>query len=609
MLGAPASSCFQFRKPGWLYADRRGRGASEDDGHAEEEIDVIQKIGASVLWAMIVAAIVVLLLGIFVSPWWLLLEIIFVPLALIGIWDYTQTKHSILRNFPILGHLRFILEDMGPELHQYLVESNTDGRPFNRDTRSMIYERAKGVTDKKPFGTEQDVYASGYTYLKHSIATRPMAEDPVPRPARHGRRPAVHAAVLALGLQHLGDELRRAQRARRARHEHRRQAKGNFAHDTGEGGISRHHRAGGGDLIWQIGTGYFGCRKPTGEFDPELFEKNATDPQVKMIEIKVSQGAKPGHGGILPGAKVTEEIAEARLVPVGETVFSPTYHGAFSTPLEMCAFIAQLRELSGGKPVGFKICIGEPREFMGIVKAMIQTGIYADFIVVDGGEGGTGAAPQEFSNSMGYPLLEGLAFVHNTLVGAGIRDHFKVGASGKMVTASAMVTAMALGADWCNSARAFMFSVGCIQAQRCHTNQCPVGVTTQNPKLQRALIVPDKAERVARFHHNTVHALAEFVAAMGLDHPGQLAPHHVVRRVDATQVKSFDEIYTFSTHNCFDADSGPERLQRYWAESSAETFHYDPRFLTVGVATSPEPRRHSAGDSPRHPAQRCTRLR
>jgi glutamate synthase domain-containing protein 2 len=353
--------------------------------------------------------------------------------------------------------------------------------------------------------------------------------------------------------------------------------KGNFAHDTGEGGISRYHRGGGGDLIWQIGTGYFGCRKPEGGFDPDLFAKNATDPQVKMIEIKVSQGAKPGHGGILPGAKVTEEIAEARLVEVGKTVFSPTYHTAFSTPLEMTGFVTQLRELSGGKPVGFKICIGEPREFMSIVKAMIETGVYVDFIVVDGGEGGTGAAPQEFSNSMGFPLLEGLEFVHNTLVGAGMRDKVKLGASGKMVTASAMARAMALGADWCNSARAFMFAVGCIHSQRCHTNKCPVGVTTQDPKLQRALIVSHKAERVHNYHRNTVEALAEFVAAMGLDHPSELAPHHVVRRTSPTQVASLDEIYPFLVPDALVDGTAPERMQRYWKESSAETFRFAAR--------------------------------
>ena len=399
----------------------------------------------------------------------------------------SQTQHSIRGTTRSSGTSASSSRTWGRSSISTWWRATPTARPFNRDTRSIIYERAKGVTDTKPFGTEQDVYAEGYTYLKHSIATRPVAEDPVrdlritvggPDCTQPYSLSVLNISAMSFGA--LGGNAVLAMNTG---------AKlGNFAHDTGEGGISRYHRGGGGDLIWQIGTGYFGCRsKETGGFDPDLFAKNAVDPQIKMIEIKMSQGAKPGHGGILPGAKVTEEIAEARLVEVGKTVFSPTYHQAFSTPLEMCAFIAQLRELSGGKPVGFKICIGEPREFMAIVKAMMQTGIYADFIVVDGGEGGTGAAPQEFSNSMGFPLLEGLAFVHNTLVGAGIRDQIKVGASGKMVTASAIATSLALGADWCNSARAFMFSVGCIQAQRCNTNSCPVGVTTQDPKLQRAL--------------------------------------------------------------------------------------------------------------------------
>ena len=540
----------------------------------------MDKLGKNVLWAMIVCALLVVPLAVLASSWWWLLELIFVPLVLVGIYDLMQKRHSIIRNYPIVGHLRFLLEGMGPELHQYIVESDTDGRPFDRDTRSIIYERAKGVSDAKPFGTEQDVYADGYTYLKHSIATRPIAEDPVrdmritvggPQCAQPYSLSVLNISAMSFGA--LGGHAVLAMNTGAAR--------GNFAQDTGEGGISRFHRQGGGDLIWQIGTGYFGCRKKTGEFDPELFTKNATDPQIKMIEIKVSQGAKPGHGGILPGAKVTEEIAEARLVAVGETVYSPTYHQSFSTPREMTAFITQLRELSGGKPVGFKICIGEPREFMGIVKAMVETGVYADFIVVDGGEGGTGAAPQEFSNSMGFPLLEGLALVHNTLVGAGIREHLKIGASGKMVTASAIATAMALGADWCNSARAFMFSVGCIQAQRCHTNRCPVGVATQNPKLQRALVVPDKAERVHTFHKNTVHALAEFVAAMGLDHTNDLAPHHVVKRISPTATASLDEIYPSTAPGALLDGSAPERLQRYWSEARTESFRFVPTAVSV----------------------------
>ena len=536
---------------------------------------MILKIGTKVLWATLLLALATIPLAVLWSPWWWLLELLFVPLGVIGLWDFTQQRHSILRNYPIIGHVRFLLEDMGPELHQYLVEDNTSGRPFNRDTRSIIYRRAKGVTDTKPFGTEQDVYAEGYTYLKHSILTRPVAEDPV-RDLRIRVGGAACTQPYSLSVFNISAMSFGALGGNAVLAMNTGAKLGDFAHDTGEGGISRHHRGGGGDLIWQIGTGYFGCRKQNGDFDPELFETNASDPQVKMIEIKLSQGAKPGHGGILPGPKVTEEIAEARLVEVGKTVFSPTAHTAFSTPLEMVAFVAQLRELAGGKPVGFKICIGEPREFMAIVKAMLETGIVVDFIVVDGGEGGTGAAPQEFSDSMGFPLMEGLTVVHNTLVGAGIRDQIRVGASGKMVTASAIATAMALGADWCNSARAFMFSVGCIQAQRCNTNRCPVGVTSQDPKLQRALVVPDKAERVHHFHRNTVHALAEFIAAMGLDHPAELAPHHVVRRMSATQVASLDEIYPFLKPNQLIDGEAPPRAQRYWNQSKATSFRFDP---------------------------------
>jgi glutamate synthase domain-containing protein 2 len=532
---------------------------------------MIERIRTKVLWAVIVLAVLVVLLAVLFSPWWLLAEIVLVPLVLLGIYDYFQPKHSILRNYPLAGRMRFLLEGMGPELHQYLVENDTDGRPFDRDTRSVIYQRAKNVADKKPFGTEQNVYDAGYSWLNHSISPRPMVADPEadlrviiggPQCTQPYSASVLNISAMSFGA--LGEAAVRAM--------NQGAKAGGFAHDTGEGGLSKYHAEAGGDLIWQIGTGYFGCRDANGDFDPEAFRKNATLPQVKMIEIKVSQGAKPGHGGILPAAKVTAEIAEARLVPQGQDVFSPTYHKAFSTPLELCAFIARLRELSGGKPVGFKLCVGDPREFAGIVKAMLQTGIYADFIVVDGGEGGTGAAPLEFSDSLGSPLNEGLLVVQNTLVGAGIRDLVKIGASGKMVTASAMARAMALGADWCNSARAFMFAVGCIQSQRCHTNKCPVGVTTQDAKLQRALIVPDKAERVHNYHRNTVHALAELIAAMGLDHTSELRPYHAVRRVSEFQALAFEEIYDFVKPGAFIEGTGPARFQAFWDQASAESF-------------------------------------
>lgn len=532
---------------------------------------MIERIRTKVLWAVIVLTLLSIALAVAVSPWWWIAVGVFAALTLLGIYDYFQRRHSILRNYPLAGRMRFLLEGMGPELHQYLIENDTDGRPFDRDTRSVIYERAKSVGDKKPFGTEHDVYEAGYTWLNHSIAPVPMVAEPESdlRVVIGGEQCSqpYSASVLNISAMSFGALGQAAVRAMNTG------AKlGGFAHDTGEGGLSRYHKENEGDLIWQIGTGYFGCRDEDGNFDPEAFQRNATLPQVKMIEIKVSQGAKPGHGGILPAAKVTEEIAEARLVPVGKDVFSPTYHKAFSTPLEMCAFIATLRELSGGKPVGFKLCVGDPREFMAIVKAMMQTGIYADFIVVDGGEGGTGAAPLEFSDSLGAPLNEGLMVVQNTLVGAGIRDKFKIGASGKMVTASAMARSMALGADWCNSARAFMFAVGCIQSQRCHTNRCPVGVTTQDAKLQRALDVPDKAQRVHNYHRNTVHALAEMVAAMGLSHTSELGPHHVVRRVNQLQALALYEIYDFLGERDLVEGRATARFQQFWETSSPDTF-------------------------------------
>jgi glutamate synthase domain-containing protein 2 len=530
----------------------------------------MEKIGHKVWWLTI--AIAVVLVGLAFIHWRLLwLELIFVPLALLGLWDVTQKKHSILRNFPVVGHLRFLIEGMGPEIHQYLVESDQDGRPFNRDQRSVIYQRAKDVDDKKPFGTEMDVNAPGYSWLAHSISTRPVAKDPVGMLRTTVGGPdctqPYSASVLNISAMSFG-----ALGAPAIQAMNKGAMMGNFAHDTGEGSISPYHREYGGDLIWQLGTGYFGCRTQDGEFDPETFAERATQPQVKMIEIKVSQGAKPGHGGILPGAKVTREIAETRLVEEGKDVESPTYHKAFSTPREMTAFIARLRALSGGKPVGFKICIGDPREFMAIVKAMRKTGIHADFVVVDGGEGGTGAAPLEFSNAMGAPLLEGLTLVHNTLVGAGLRDEMRVGASGKLVTAAMICEAVGLGADWVNSARAFMFSVGCIQAQRCHTNRCPVGVTTQDPKLQRALVVPDKAERVHNFHRNTVHAVAEMIAAAGVDHPSELTADMMYRRISHIEVRRLDEIYPRINPGEFEAGTAPERFQRYWDQASADRF-------------------------------------
>ena len=462
------------------------------------------------------------------SGWW---PMLFLALCGVGIYDLQQSQHAILRNYPIIGHLRFMLESIRPEIRQYFLESETEAAPFSRAQRTLVYSRAKGQSDKRPFGTQLDTRAMGYEWINHSIAPSHLAghDFRVNVGGKDCTQPydislfnvsaMSFGALSANAIQalNLGAKM------------------GGFAHDTGEGSISRHHRAHGGDLIWEIGSGYFGCRDEQGHFSPENFVENVRSPQVKMVEIKLSQGAKPGHGGVLPGPKVTEEIAEARGVMVGEDCVSPASHSSFSTPLELMAFIQQLRTLSEGKPVGFKLCIGHPWEWFAIVKAMLETGIQPDFIVVDGAEGGTGAAPLEFSDHMGMPLQEALRLVHNTLVGAGLRDSIRLGASGKIVSAFDIARALALGADWCNSARGFMFALGCIQAQTCHSGNCPTGVTTQDPTRQLALVVPSKAERVKNFHEHTLEALQELMEASGLKTPHDFTPRHIMRRVSETQ--------------------------------------------------------------------------
>ncbi len=440
--------------------------------------------------------------------------------------DRRQDKRAILRNYPLIGHLRFLFEYIRPEIRQYFLEGDNDAAPFSRQQRSLVYQRAKGDSDKRPFGTQMDVHAEGYEWITHSLKPSEISS--------HDFRVLIggsactqpySASVFNISAMSFGALSANAIRALNGG-----ARKGGFAHDTGEGSISVHHRANGGDLIWEIGSGYFGCRHADGSFSPERFVENALDPQVKMIEIKLSQGAKPGHGGVLPGSKVTPEIAQARGVAMGQDCVSPAAHSAFSTPLEMMRFIDRLRTLSGGKPVGFKLCIGHPWEWFALCKAMLETEITPDFIVVDGAEGGTGAAPLEFSDHMGAPVQEGLLLVHNTLRGIGLRERVRLGCAGKVVSAYDMARMMALGADWCNAARGFMFALGCIQSQTCHTGACPTGVATQDPDRQKALVVGDKSERVWRFHQNTLHALKELVQAAGLTHPGQISPSHIVRR-------------------------------------------------------------------------------
>lgn len=494
--------------------------------------------------------------------------VVVLPLLAIAVWDFFQPRHSLRRNYPLLARVRWAMEDLRPFARAYIVEGDLEGRPFNHDERALVYARAKGELDAHPFGTELDVYTGEYDWLGHSIAPNAAA----PEEWRLGiggpqcTKP-YQAALLNISAMSFGSLSANAIEALNLG------AKmGGFAHDTGEGGLSKYHRKHGGDVIWELGSGYFGCRDKDGNFDPHLFADKAQADQVKMVEIKLSQGAKPGHGGMLPGAKVTPEIAETREVPLGQDCISPAAHSTFSTPLEMLEWAAQLRELSGGKPVGIKLCVGQPHELLAVMKAMIESGILLDYVVVDGAEGGTGAAPVELSNSMGMPLREGLIMVRNALVGTRLKDKVRVGASGKVHSGAGLAMNFALGADWCNAARAFMFALGCVQSMKCHTGACPTGIATQDALRQRGLVVEDKAARVARFQHQTLGAFREIVVAMGLDNPWQITPDLLRQRVNPARSDPVDRIYGFLDEGQLLDDPGSTRLARYWEMARSDSF-------------------------------------
>lgn len=455
-------------------------------------------------------------------------------LFVLGWIDFSQSKQAVRRNYPLTGRLRYGLEYIRPELRQYFLENDEEKLPFSRNQRAMVYARSKMQNDKRGFGSIKDMYDADTEWLAHSLL--PVQLDPASFRIQVGG--AQCTQPYALSLLNISGMSFGALSPNAIQALNRGAALGQFAHDTGEGSISVHHRQHGGDLIWQIASGYFGCRTADGHFDPERFSQQAQSPQVKMIEVKLSQGAKPGHGGVLPKAKVSAEIAEARGVPMGQDCVSPARHSAFASPLELLAFVAQLRQLSGGKPVGIKLCVGHPAEWFSLVKAMVQTQQTPDFVVVDGGEGGTGAAPIEFADHVGMPLRDGLRLVHNSLVGAGLRERIKIGASGKVISAFDMARCLALGADWCNAGRGFMFALGCIQSRSCHTDHCPTGVATQDPVRQRAIVVTDKAERVFYFHANTLHALADLLGAAGLKSPSDISPQHLMVRNGQGQARS-----------------------------------------------------------------------
>ena len=517
--------------------------------------------------ATLLLAVTMLVLAAFWPvAWWGVA--VFGALALLGTWDLLQTRSTLRRNYPVLAHFRYGLESVGPEIRQYFIEGDTAEVPFSRQQRSLVYQRAKGVMDVVPFGSQQDVYGVDYEWINHSMAPTHVDSHDFRVVIGAASAQPYSASVFNISAMSFGAL---SANAVRALNEGAR--RGGFYHDTGEGSISPYHREKGGDLVWEIGSGYFGCRDEQGRFSEERFVENACSPQVKMIELKLSQGAKPGHGGVLPAAKVSAEIAATRGVPMGHDCVSPATHSAFSTPVGLLQFIARLRELSGGKPTGFKLAIGHPWEWFGIAKAMHETGLLPDFIVVDGAEGGTGAAPAEFIDHVGVPMREALLLVHNTLVGLNLRDRVRVGAAGKIISAFDIARTMAMGADWCNAGRGFMFALGCIQSQSCHNDRCPTGVATQDPARWRHLDVADKSVRVQQFHDNTLKALRDMLCAAGLEHPRQLGPEHILRRVSPIEVRSLASLYRFlEPGELLEGVPSHAVFRDFWAEARSDAF-------------------------------------
>ncbi|MEO5667114.1 MAG: FMN-binding glutamate synthase family protein [Bdellovibrionota bacterium] len=530
------------------------------------------------IWSSVSLTAVLVLVGIFVSPgiFW---SFAFVgPLLVMGYIDYFQNAHALRRNFPVIGRMRYWAESLRPKVNQYFVESNTDGVPFSREQRSVVYQRAKGDVDSVPFGTQHDVYADGYEWVTHSLSPSTLKVADLRTTIGGPQCSAPYSAsIFNISAMSYGSLSQNAILALNGA-----ALDGKFAHNTGEGGLSQYHLQHGGDLIWQIGTGYFSCRNEDGSFSAALFEKNAMTPQIKMIELKLSQGAKPSHGGILPAKKVTREISEIRNVPMGKDVVSPPAHSEFSTPVGMLEFVARLRKLSGGKPVGIKLCLGKRREFMALCKAMKKTGIRPDYISIDGGEGGTGAAPLEFSNYVGYPGVDALVFVHHCLLGFGLRSDVKLFTSGKVTTSFEILKRLALGADVVYSARGMLLALGCIQALQCNTNRCPTGVATQDPGLVAGLVVPDKRKRVANFHHETLSSLAHMLSAMGIKRASYLRPWHVMKRVNGSEVKHYGELYPYVQMDDFLKGKVPSGYQRCFDAADPDSF--EPLFNDDGPA-------------------------
>lgn len=522
---------------------------------------------AAYIATVVLAVLSAVLIGLH-HPDWVWALIVFGGLAALGTWDLLQKRSTLRRNYPVLAHFRYGLESIGPEIRQYFIEADTAEVPFSREQRALVYQRSKSVNDVRPFGTQQNVYQADYEWINHSLAPVEIGSHDFRIVIGPDTAQPYSASVFNISAMSFGSLSANAIRSLNLG------AKlGGFYHDTGEGSISPYHREHGGDLVWELGSGYFGCRDDKGHFNEERFVANARDPQVKMIEIKLSQGAKPGHGGVLPAAKVSAEIAQTRGVPMGLDCVSPAKHSAFDSPRGLLEFVARLRELSGGKPTGFKLAIGHPWEWFGIAKAIQETGLLPDFIVVDGAEGGTGAAPAEFIDHVGVPMHEALMLVHNTLVGLDLRDRIRVGAAGRITSAFDIARTMAMGADWCNAARGYMFALGCIQSQSCHTDRCPTGVATQDPSRWERLHVPDKSMRVRNFHENTLKALHDLLGAAGLMHPQEIGPEHILRRVSPTEVRSLGALYNFlAPGDLVGKIPSHAVFQSFWANARSDSF-------------------------------------
>jgi glutamate synthase domain-containing protein 2 len=521
---------------------------------------------------LIISITILSLTGILIYVNWKFsfLLLLFIPLILMGLYDMYQSKKTIRRNFPLLGRMRYLLESIGPEMRQYFVETDLDGKPFNRLQRSLVYQRSKKEADSMPFGTQLDVYQEGYEWINHSIRAISFSnvnENPRVKIGSSQCEKPYEASMFNISAMSFGSLSKNAILAL-----NNGAKQGGFYHNTGEGGLSPYHLQ-GGDVVWNIGTGYFSCRTEDGKFSYDEYTKRATLDNVKMIEIKFSQGAKPGHGGILPKEKVTDEIANIRLVSKGQDILSPPTHSAFTTPLELMEFVKLLRKGSEGKPIGMKICIGNKSEFLSICKAMVETQTYLDFITVDGGEGGTGAAPQEYSDHVGMPLRDALAFVYDALNGFGIKDQIKIIASGKVITGFDIIRNLSIGADLCNSARGMMFALGCIQALECHANTCPTGVATQNPELMKGLVPEEKSVRVARFQKETVKSAMDLMASAGLAHPDDVTRDVVTTRIDRNKVETFAEIFPELETGCLiNENSVPKDFLYFWKKASVEKF-------------------------------------